>query len=334
MTYEREKRFFFALQLFAILTVVFRHSFFQREYLLPVQWVVTFHMPLFMFVSGALLELSCQRAGVTIADKMNWKFMLGKVRRLLLPYLVVSTVAFFPKTLLSSFAGRTVECSLDSYWQMLVLPSRNVIGFFWFLPTLFFIFAIVFLAVSLAKRCGIRLPAIVILLVLLVVHVLVPSRDDQILNLTNACNYLVYFVAGIYFRRHLFDWAVCYKVGVFCVTFAISVACLFVTRLEEMDALWAFNGILMSVSLALCYESSKWHFADRFFGASYMVYLLSWFFQVGSQQVFLKLTGAPWYVGSMLAFVTGFLVPFLILKLLTRFNKKTVARFALFVLGH
>lgn len=62
---------------------------------------------------------------------------MEKVKRLLIPYWVISTIAFVPKVLLSRYAMRPLDFSYENYVHMLIYPSDNVIVFFWFLPTLF-----------------------------------------------------------------------------------------------------------------------------------------------------------------------------------------------------
>lgn len=140
------------LQVFGILLVVIGHS----DYGAPEEplwhtWIYSFHMPLFMFISGFLLRYGAERKGIALADT-NSGFIWKKVKRLLIPYVCISTLAFFPKALLSRFAARPLEVSWDTYIRMLVYPWDNVIMFFWFLPTLFIIFLIVFYGARLLRK--------------------------------------------------------------------------------------------------------------------------------------------------------------------------------------
>ena len=83
----------------------------------------------------------------------------------------------------------------------------------------------------------------------------------------------------------------------------------------------AVAGIAMSICLGYIDTVKKWGIFRPIYGATYCIFLFSWFPQTASQQVFLGLTGAPWYVGSVLAFVTGMVIPVWIYKLIAYAKK-------------
>lgn len=66
-------------------------------------------MPLFMFISGYLLNYGLARKSIPLS-KINicgrYGFVINKIKRLLIPYVFISTFAYFPKVLLSRFAAR------------------------------------------------------------------------------------------------------------------------------------------------------------------------------------------------------------------------------------
>lgn len=129
------------LQAWGIILVVIGHS---TEVPVIYPWIYSFHMPLFMFISGYLLCHGIRAGGLTFEQKvLSSGFLLKKVRRLLVPYVAISTAALFPKVLLGRFAMRPVNFSFGEWWHMLVYPGDNVIIFFWFLPTIFLIFSVV-----------------------------------------------------------------------------------------------------------------------------------------------------------------------------------------------
>lgn len=141
------------LQAWGILLVVLGHCDYgalQRP--AWAVWIYSFHMPLFMFISGYLLCYGCEKRGLSFVQMVCHRdFLWKKVRRLLVPYFLISTLAFLPKVLLSRFAMRSIDFSLCSYVHMLAYPSDNVILFFWFLPTLFLIFSILCVGGGFAK---------------------------------------------------------------------------------------------------------------------------------------------------------------------------------------
>lgn len=140
------------MQAFGIILVVAGHSTYQLQQSghMPAvrQWIYSFHMPLFFFISGYLLKYSNTRKGIQLSDMPALGkdgFITGKARRLLVPYVIISSVVFIPKTMMSAIALRPVDMSVWSYLGMLLYPHTNVIGYFWFLPRYFSYSASLFL---------------------------------------------------------------------------------------------------------------------------------------------------------------------------------------------
>lgn len=124
------------LQTFGIILVVLGHtektgtSFFIRDL------IYSFHMPLFIFISGYLLKFTTEEK---IGDIQLNTFVIKKFKRLIIPYLLISSLAYVPKYLLGKFALRPLELSLKDYILNMLYPWDNPIIFFWFLPTIFLI---------------------------------------------------------------------------------------------------------------------------------------------------------------------------------------------------
>jgi fucose 4-O-acetylase-like acetyltransferase len=118
------------------LTLTAAHASF-RDFVL---WIQSFHMPLFLFVSGYLLFHATLRLGARAYQPAQ--LIAAKAQRLIVPYLLISSVAYPPKVFLSRYALRPAVLSLDQYVYSLVLPWNNAIIYFWFMPTLFLLFCI------------------------------------------------------------------------------------------------------------------------------------------------------------------------------------------------
>lgn len=308
------------LQVWGILLVVIGHS----RYGAPVDpwwytWIYSFHMPLFMFISGYLLRYGCEKKNISLlAMSLHERllFLWKKVKRLLIPYWVISTIAFVPKVLLSRYAMRPLDFSFDDYVQMLIYPSDNVIVFFWFLPTLFLIFLLMVMFSSLKIRAGKSNLLIYVLLATLVLHLFNPLKNIHVLNLGGVANYLFYFILGYSSCR----WAVFMRMGKFIyvgfvILFVISMLLVFIVPdLIGKDVMTALAGIAMSLYLSKIYVQNGWHFFHHLFGASYAIYLFSWFPQTVSQQVVQGLIHVPWQLTSVLAIITGIYFPWIIYK--------------------
>jgi fucose 4-O-acetylase-like acetyltransferase len=192
------------MQSFGIFLVVFGHSYVDTGILVsdPVSRVLlsihniiySFHMPLFVFISGFLFFYT--RYG---QDAFNYgKFMYGKVKRLLVPYVVLTAVAFPIKVFISKYAMRPISFDLKVFLKSLVYPFDNPVFFFWFLPTLFGIFVIAPLFLKIAEIRRKNLAAATVTILLFSLHILNPVKT-LFLNLNGIIALTLYFWLGCLF---------------------------------------------------------------------------------------------------------------------------------------
>lgn len=303
------------MQAFGIILVVAGHSTYQLGHAGHVpsicRWLYTFHMPLFFFISGYLLKYSNTRKGIQLSDMPALGkdgFITGKARRLLVPYVIISSVVFIPKTMMSAIALRPVDMSVWSYLGMLLYPHTNVIGYFWFLPSLFLIFCMAYIAAKTKAKTNDSL------LILCLITVSIVNPGTGFLGLDSALYNAVFFAAGYMFRKHMLETVVGrHSATTAAVTFTVSVALMYAPDTGVRYLLSSFNGILMSVALAHLYIAGKMRFLDHLDGATYTIYLLSWFPQVASQQILISLVpGITWHVTTALAFFSGLYVPLMV----------------------
>ena len=89
-------------------------------------WVYTFHMPLFFFLSGAVLRLKP-------LQKFD-DFCISKIKKLLIPYIICSFAFMLPIKYIAGFYTR-------SNFMLALKDVGNTLsesGHLWFLPVLFF----------------------------------------------------------------------------------------------------------------------------------------------------------------------------------------------------
>lgn len=324
------------MQAFGIILVVAGHSTYQLQQSghMPAvrQWIYSFHMPLFFFISGYLLKYSNTRKGIQLSDMPVFGkngFITGKVRRLLVPYVIISSVAFIPKTMMSAIALRPVDMSVWSYLGMLLYPHTNVIGYFWFLPPLFLIFCFTLLA----AKTKVNINDSLLIVCLIAVSIVNPGTG--FLGLDSALYNAVFFAAGYMFRKHMLETVVGrHSATAAAVTFTVSVALMYAPDTGIRYLLTSFNGILMSVALAHLYVAGRMRFLDHLDGASYTIYLLSWFPQVASQQILMSLVpGITWHVTTVLAFFSGLYVPLAVHRWVRKHCDKPSCRWITAMLG-
>lgn len=103
-------------------------------YVLVHDVIYTFHMPLFMFVSGYVYIATKKRS--TYGD-----FLLKKVRRLMVPYLTTSVMVIVIKLLTQGSMSVDNPVTIFSFVEMFYMP---VAGYFlWFIWALWWMFVLV-----------------------------------------------------------------------------------------------------------------------------------------------------------------------------------------------
>lgn len=180
----------FFMQTFGILLVVFGHSF----YLFPpdnpiLQWIYAFHMPLFFFISGYLLHYTHPQTNQVVLPGRKG-YLTRRARRLLLPYVVISSLVFVPKALMSQYSVRPVQLTWHDYIDNLIYPFHNVMAAYWFMPTLFLIMFL-FMMVARLGLCKYRY---IVLGASLLLYAFVDYGFDSLLNIRGVCHFFIFFV--------------------------------------------------------------------------------------------------------------------------------------------
>ncbi len=113
-------------------------SLFHRAVSRLASFIYLFHMPLFMALSGAIFSRSFAR------KKYNFSMLLiEKGKRLLIPFFIVGALYAFPLKCLAGYYAHSNHLFRDFLLgQMFIRDDTHL----WFLPTLFAIYIICYLA--------------------------------------------------------------------------------------------------------------------------------------------------------------------------------------------
>jgi len=325
MTKRKKLDRFVYLSSFAIFMILYLHSFPRMDYGRDTyMWyfvrlhelVDSFPIYIFFFISGVLfLHTNPEGKEIGYAD-----FVYKKLKRLLLPYITLSVAAYPVKAVMSAYAMRPVGFSVRALIETIIVPSRNTIFFFWFLPTLFLVFLF---APSLRKAVfhphkNILIPLLTVIMIAF--NLFNPLKHVLFFNIGGACKVAVYFWAGCVFylfkdafERHYRHWhtlivAVLFVVGHFCgigesyVRLPVSILC-----------------ILLFYDLAVIYEERDLKIFRRVDGYSYQIYLLSWFFQVAVRIVFDQVLKMNFLIVFFLLYLSGLVFPIGVAKIVERY---------------
>lgn len=186
------------LSVWGIVLVVLGHSGFEEQIVAERLsglhgWIYGFHMPLFFFISGYLFAYTNPDFAKIDAASFLWK----KVRRLIVPYVVLGAILFVVKWAFSSLSHADREFGVLSFFRMFVAPgaANSTMGYLWYVFTLFVVFAAVVglstVGIDLRKP-GYTLAAVFSSWTL---KLLLP--EICLLNLSAVFWYLPFFVLGI-----------------------------------------------------------------------------------------------------------------------------------------
>ena len=182
----------------AILCVVLGHSFPSNIFTgetgldyaakLIYDFVYSFHMPVFFFISGYLFNNAWinHRAGT----------VKRKAQRLLIPYITFS-ILYIPLRLVAS--GMANSDFKGGYWQIAFGVSPN--GGVWFLYTLFLFFVMTFYLVN---NSNIKIVLIVSVCVSVISQIGLPfsqTLHDVAPRILDIFRFYIYFILGLYIRE-------------------------------------------------------------------------------------------------------------------------------------
>lgn len=327
------------LQVITIFMVVLEHS--MHEYpgyhsTFLANALSTFRMPTFMFASGYLLLYTLRKKQPFNGQGFK-RLLRVKVKRLILPMLIISALVWLPRCLLSGMAEDVVELSWFSFLDGLV-GSNLVIPFYWFTMAAFWMITATYLVLVLSVRLNvsIRVGLLMWLMALLI------------------CNIYGVFVTEWFSIYRIFRLGSFFVIGALFATYDNTARTyggkLYFMLFAAMALLWciaywlipydslsrlitSLTGIVMMVVLAKWVGQRGNRLLDWLLGSNYTIFLLSWFCNVSTQQVLHHFTDWHWSVYTFLSVITSMTIPVFIYKWIKKPPTNRRRRFLSFILG-
>lgn len=316
------------LQGWTMLWVILGHSFLGKPGEGPI-WENTifriaysFHMPLFMWISGYLFYLTRIRKRVEdIGGGMSYAGIIkDKVIRLLLPFVVFTIVALLIKIAFPGEISRQIHNPIETLLTSFLYPYDNPMREMWFIATLFWMFLLLPLwELSLRNNSSIILTT----LILLFLHKFHP--ETELFCIGRVFSYAIYFYLGLVISRLrliekitirnyfnlLIVGGIIYIIGLFYNSFLASI-----------------GGIIISISLSIIFDNYYPSIFLSFRDYTYQIFLIGIFAQMLVKIVYRRID-MPYLVGFIVCVICGIYVPVIISKLL----KKTNIKFLLYAVG-
>lgn len=313
-------KFIAYLQVLGIILVVLGHSF--HEYpdgaggktLLLYRMLHSFRMPLFMFVSGFLMVYTTRIRSASGCPGIK-TFVKTKLKRLLVPFFVLTLVTFVPRAAMSGIADDSIDMNMESLLRSFVYADSLVIPLFWFLQASFILLIFSHTVITIGEKAHINNAPIYFLLVLLFVLIpFLPIDYGSFFSINEVIKLGLYFALGCLYSRfasvidRVIPWTSTWILSGAVLVWAIM---FFITENTPWIKLCSIIGIFMCICVAKLMEAHNIKILDHLVGSNYMIFLLSWYCNVGAQQVLSHLIILPWWCYTILSLISGIYIPWL-----------------------
>ena len=265
----------------------------------------SFHMPLFFFISGLLSNTN---------KEINLeKFYKGKIKRLLVPYLFINLIDFFPRTLFP----KLVNSEFGGVKEVLFYGTKIS----WFVYTLFIVFIIFpFLDKYILKKDKYYLFGVI----LVTVNYLKVFENIEIFSLNKVANYLLYFYIG-YIVKPFYKEKIKNGIGSKNLTFFI-ISIVFLSLSYRYHYLNYFNSVIfailgvlfvLNISLRMREDTNIYKFFNFLGINSLTFYLIEGFITVVYRVILLRIIPIEKsYLLVSVFFILRVLTAYIIVKLI------------------
>ena len=270
--------------------------------------IYSFHMPLFIFISGWLFYYTCIRK-----EKPYNDVVMAKLKRLGIPFLIFTLVATLLKSALPSLMHRPVTAQelVDTF----LLFRSNPLGEMWFIIVLFELMLLYPVYKIMIED---KIAAVIGLGGAVLISKLFP--DVSYFNLGRVAYMLPFFVVGIICCR--FDWhKFMSKWCFFLLLTGLFIACNIMGLLSPnvMKAETAFVGTLFAMSLCIIVGKYIPKLFSSFRDYTFQIFLMGIFFQMAIRWAYVKLNNEMLFVPMwLLSVIIGVYAPTLIATVIDR----------------
>lgn len=309
------------LRAIAIILVVIGHWDFDGA---PVWWInvikviYTFHMPLFMAISGYTYMVSKKAKSYT-------SFIIGKIKRLMVPYFFTSAIIVLLKLLMQRYMYVQNPIKWDSIEKIFYLPEAGY--FLWFIWALWWIFVIIPFFKTRKNRS--------ILFVISLFCSFIPCHLTEIFCIQQTKQFMVFFLVGVLF----YDWKEYIKlrtqmqpiIFVTCIYLILEIMYIYgytwTGYIIPYIAIYAF--FLVAMNTENCIPKKISDFLLKISSASYIIYLFHTTFEGLVKSILIKFSSsivADYYIIlTIIAIVIGLMAPMLLYKYI--FSEFKITRF-------
>ncbi len=333
---ERKKiNWLLLLQGWTMLWVVLGHSPLTMDESMPqfAQVIFTiaysFHMPLFILISGYLFYLTrlYSRASQDAGINKKWSYksiILDKLKRLGIPFIVFTILAMAMKVLFPDNMARSTSFSIGEFFHALIYPREGPLMEMWFVAVIMWMFILTpvwewsFKSVSRI----ITLSFILLLFNLFTKYLHLGS----FLCLNDTAKFGLYFYLGMLACKYSTDNVYkAYRYRILIISALCYIGCLLVNFQLGV----AISGITFSVCLAFILDKHAPNSFSSFRNYTYQIFLIGIFAQILIKMIYKRVSFMEiaihnptlMYVAFFLiCLIMGLYVPVIVSKIAEKIN--------------
>ncbi|MCF0217404.1 MAG: acyltransferase [Fibrobacteraceae bacterium] len=271
------------LQGFAMLLVVLGHVFHGEAHYnweLTLQQVIySFHMPLFMCVSGYLFYFTAIKKNKNYLDVVK-----NKAVRLLIPYFVLSVVTIVLKVSFSEYMRRGAEFSVNQLLDAFVWLTNMPLGEMWFINALFLLFLLYPLYGIADKK---KIYEALLLIAFIAFYFIQQNNPlpSFVFNYGSAIYYGFYFYVGILLCKY---GAKLLEKKLLIIPFVVAFAVLKILDIKDLPYLLPLCGTMASFYFAKMLAHVNPNMFKTFRNYTYQIFLIGIFPQIAVRVVIEK----------------------------------------------
>lgn len=278
------------------------------------RFAYSFHMPLFIFISGFLFSYTRMRKRSSYIALLK-----SKAVKFGIPFLVFTIAGIVLKDIFASYMERPTEMGINAFFHAVIYPQDGPMGEFWFLAVIMWYFI---LSPILKLLCRNIVSAAVGCIAFAALNLFEPIRTE-LFCISIAQQYIIYFFAGMLCEKY----GIIERVNPF-VGLPVAVILYAASRYAEPASpplATALCGIGLSVMLALTADGYIPRIFSSFRRYTYQIYLLAIYFQFVLRIVYERFLSPDWfYPMFVIGILCGLYIPVIISEAAERFGCKFV----------
>lgn len=298
-------------------------------YVFSKKWIYIFHMPLFFLISGYLLAFKGY-----LGEKKYGQFVVGKFKRLMIPYLFWNLLFWVPKFLAQDFIADYATLNIANALKAFIFPRQNVWGHTWFLMGLFVVYLLTpfFQNILGRKKLWINVSAIAACVILYTLPI-----GTEFLAFSDLHKDLLFFVIGCLlgqcdveqFKSIMKKYKIWFILG--AIVFSIlSLIWFDITKplhfIPCMFILFAFISVFVSIETLS-------NFCEKLASYSFSIYIMHWPFMLAVRIFFHQLLKVGEPMTIILMIVVGYILPIIVVSILRLLPFKKIRKTLNYLLG-